>query len=341
MTRLTTSSYVKILLVVLLCVVLCGGIVGCSRGCSMATQHANDIFWQTYDSYDLAQKGDGSVRARDVKDLQIDWAAGSVVIETRADETADDAAITFTETNGASLPESQRMRWELSGDVLQISFGPRDYGFIGCSPLARKNLVVSIPESVANDLGCIGINGASGSYEIGQIGCELLDINLASGQVNADIVRTDTLALDVASGNVDIAGNIAQQLDVELASGMIALDCGEACPRIASINVASGNVDVALPDESAFTVDLEKMSGLFTCDFPQAQGVYGPAGRSSNADSVGSASSTDRATESAGGRSSANGDAHGSAAANARRNADALGNFDITIMSGQVTLRPR
>ncbi len=34
-------------------------------------------------------------------------------------------------------------------------------------------------------------------------------------------------------------------------------------------------------------------------------------------------------------------DAHSNAAANARRNADALGNFDITIMSGQVTLRPR
>ncbi|WP_251212419.1 DUF4097 family beta strand repeat-containing protein [Adlercreutzia murintestinalis] len=345
MTRLTTASYVKILLVILLCVVLCGGIVGCSRGCSMAAHHANDIFWQTYESYDLPEAGNAEVDAARVKNLEVDWAAGSVVIDTTADEEAASNSIVCAEENGASLPESRRMRWSLEDDTLRVSYGPREGWLYGCSSLARKNLKISIPESVADQLGNVVINGASGSYEIGAIGCDSLSVNLASGQVTAAVARADALNLDVASGNVRLAGPVAQQLNISLASGDVVVDCQETCPESAYISSASGHVEVALPESSLFTVQLQKMSGSFTCDFPQngGQGIYGMA---RDAES-GASSSTNSSNASAASSAAASGaiSADDAAASGSSRGtaseSGAPSRFDITMMSGQVTLRPR
>lgn len=270
MTRLTTASYVKIALVLLLCLVLCGGIFSCSMGCSMATRNAGNLFWDTYDSYELANVGDTTLEADGIKNIDVSWLAGSIDFVTHPESTENGDRIVLSEAAGASLPESRRMRWGVTGDTLRIGYGVDRIGLFGCSAADRKALTIDLPESLARELGRVSLQAASGTYDLGSLECDALEVGLASGQVSGEGLRADALNLDVASGNVDLAGEFPERLSVDLASGVIAVDCMRACPQSSNISVASGNVSIGLPARSGFTTHLTKMSGAFNLGFPES-----------------------------------------------------------------------
>lgn len=269
MTRLTTASYVKIVLVVLLCLVLCGGIFSCSVGCSAAARNAGNLFWDTYNSYELTNVGDTTLEADDIKNIDISWLAGSVDFVTHPESAENGDRIVLTEAASASLPESRRMRWDVVGDTLRIGYGIDRVGLFGCSAADHKALTIDLPEGLAHELGRVCLQTASGTYDLGSIGCAALEVGLASGRVSGEGLRADVLSLDVASGNVDLRGDFSERLSVDLASGVVAVDCTRACPQNSSIDIASGNVSIGLPARSGFTTQLTKMSGAFNVGFPE------------------------------------------------------------------------
>lgn len=278
MAMLTRSSWVKIILIALFCLVLCCGIIGCSMGCTSAFYHFGNIANMTYEGVSYSEQGDFSVDGQEVKSIEITWLAGSVdlVIEKAPDgnpvyDEDDVLPITGVEESRGNLRDGERMTWQLQNGVLQISYGPVRWGVSSCSNAGAKHLVLTIPEGIAaRSFDSVTLTAASGEYNLGQFGCQNLNIDLASGLVQGDGVDAKNLDLDVASGNVNLRGDFLNSVSMDVASGLVSVASLSSCPQYTSIDVMSGQASLAIPDDSGFSAKVDKLSGSFNCDFKGA-----------------------------------------------------------------------
>lgn len=266
MAMLTRTSWVKIVLIALLCLVLCGGLIGCSVGCTAAIRHAGSLAGSTFNGVSFSERGDFSVPARDVRSLEINWLAGAV--EVVVSDSAEASTVDGVEEFSGTARDSLRMSWQLRDGVLQISSGPGQIGIFGCSHMDDKRLVLTLPRSVAQSLELVDLSAASGTYQLGPLSCKRLNVNLASGRVEGEGLAAQALDLDVASGNINLAGRFQQEVDLNLASGNVEILCAEACPARTSLEVMSGQLLLAVPEDSGFTAYIDKLSGSFNCDLP-------------------------------------------------------------------------
>ncbi len=264
MVKLTGSSYVKIALVLAL-----GAVLIAFSTCSgpwFSMGRPTNI-------------GNASVNASDVENLAVKWAAGSVTIEV-VDNASD--TIELVETSQGGFSRAQQMRWSVSGGTLDINYG----SWFSCASLSKKDLEVRIPKKYADSLGKVRLDGASGDYRVQGIGCESLDLKLASGRADAQEVSAKALSVDLASGQLSATGRFAESVDVQTASGTASVTCKEVAPRAIDADLASGRVTVAIPENDGFTAKVDKSSGSFSSAFPTTQQgngyVYGNGGASIN-----------------------------------------------------------
>lgn len=270
MTKLTRASYVKIVLIIVFGALILGaiGFGGCS------SWHLGSGIWGK------TSMGSASVDAADVKNLSIKWGAG----EVKVDVTGEGDAIELIETSTGGATKAQQMRWSVSGDTLNVDYGQ----WFSCSALmGRKSLEVRIPKSYARQLGTVDIDGASGDYDVSGLGCESLKLQLASGDLTGLDLQADELRIDVASGHLDVEGRFSDRVNVRTASGETRVVCEEVCPASVDVDIASGEVGVAVPRDSGFTARIDKASGDFNSTFSLSQdgNVYtsGDGGASVNA----------------------------------------------------------
>lgn len=253
MTKLTGASYAKIALIIVFGALLLGaiGFGGCSS-------------WRLAGFGGATSMGSASVDAAGIKNLSVAWGAGDVKIGV----VDEGDAIELIETSTGGVTKAQQMRWSVSGDTLDVDYGR----WFGCSMLTgRKSLEVRIPKSYAQKLGKVDIDGASGDYDVSGLGCESLKLQLASGDLEGTGLRADELRVDVASGQLNVEGRFADRVNVRTASGDTRVVCEEACPGAVDVDIASGEVSVAVPKDSGFTARIDKASGDFSSTFPLTQ----------------------------------------------------------------------
>ncbi|WP_102378801.1 DUF4097 family beta strand repeat-containing protein [Raoultibacter timonensis] len=257
MARLTGASYAKIASAVLLAVALFA-IAGFGAGCSS---------WQLRAGGD-SMIGSANVAASDVKNIEVDWAAGSVqmhVVDSASDE------IELIET-GNGITKGQEMRWKISGNTLFIDYG----GWFSCFSFGSKSLEIRVPQKYAADFGLVKIDGASGYYNVTGIGCDKLDVDLASGELEARDFAVRELNIDVASGKSYAQGSVSESVKTHAASGRIEV-VSSVCPNVIDADMASGTIAVTIPDNEGFTAYVDKASGSFESQFEtvrQGDGSY-------------------------------------------------------------------
>ncbi|WP_139653750.1 DUF4097 family beta strand repeat-containing protein [Raoultibacter phocaeensis] len=251
MARLTGASYAKITVAILLAVALFA-IAGFGASCST---------WQLRLGSDT-MIGSATVAAGDVKNIEVDWAAGSVQMHVVASSTDE---IELIET-GEGLTKGREMRWKVSGDTLHIDYG----GWFSCFFWGSKSLEIRVPEKYAASLGVVDIDGASGYYNVDGIGCDKLDVDLASGELEANGFTARELAIDVASGKSFANGTVTETLKAHAASGRIEV-ISSACPRTIDADMASGTIAVSIPENDGFTAYVDKASGSFESQFETSQ----------------------------------------------------------------------
>ncbi|MBX9034532.1 DUF4097 family beta strand repeat-containing protein [Gordonibacter massiliensis (ex Traore et al. 2017)] len=256
MAKLTRSSYVKIALIIALGLLLFAVAgLGSMRGCSS----------QGFYLGGGAEMGNASVDAKSVKNLSISWAAGSVDVSVVDDAAGDTIELVETAPNG--MTKAQQMRWSVSGDTLKVDYG----SWWSCFALGQKRLEVRIPERYARNLGNVAVDGASGYYRVSGIGCDALNFKLASGEIDADDLAADTLGVDVASGQARVEGSFANRVSTKTASGQLDVVCLGTAPRQVDADLASGQTSVALPEDTGFSVKVDKASGSFASAFETTQ----------------------------------------------------------------------
>lgn len=205
----------------------------------------NFIF--TLGSNGTVVEGEVTFEASRIKNLEIDWVAGSVQIRA-----ADTDRITVSESRPKD--NKYKLTYKLSGNTLELDYagGAVSIGF-GNWSMPSKDLIITVPKDWV--CGALEIDGAS-------LDIELQDLNV--GKID----------LDGASCTLDFVGKV-DSVDIDGASADITLNCAN---RISAINVdgASCDLKVILPKECGFLVEMDGLSCSFysSLDYSQGNGSY-------------------------------------------------------------------
>lgn len=174
-----------------------------------------------------------------VKNIEIDWAAGSVEIRV-----ANTDHITVSEQ---STEESiYKLTYKISGNILKLSYASGNISIGLNKPrIPEKTLIITVPENWI---------------------CGKLQIDGASLDINIENLTVEEIDLDGASCNLEFLGSV-DQVEIDGASMDIQLNCSN---RVSSIDVdgASCSLDLSLPYGCGFVVDVDGISYSFHTDLP-------------------------------------------------------------------------
>ena len=203
----------------------------------------------------------GAVGTEGIRQLEIEWAAGTVTIQPGAQTDS----IRFWDDYSGD--EKYLLAYKVSDGKLKIQYCEEDledfpFG-IHLSGPRQKNLTVAVPESwFCEDL---EIEAASAKLEIHKLNFGNVEIDNASGAIGFENCSVDSLDVDTASGDLIFSGSL-NQLDCDSASATIVMNLSNV-PRKVDVDTASGNVDIVLPENAGFTVQMDALSGKFRSEF--------------------------------------------------------------------------
>lgn len=231
-----------------------------------------------------------------IENIEIDWQSGSVNVVTHSEST-----FVLSEKAWDGISDDLRVHWWLDGTTLRVKFAASGASFRFLS-IGDKKLTLTVPKTVSFDditirsasaeiradglaaddlnvssasgnmtVGCtankVKLNSASGNIELTQTGkAEMIDIDTASGKINADLGQADRAEFESASGRIDLTAASVDSLSVKATSGAVACDLGTV-PSECKLRAVSGKVTLVLPDTANFTAKIGTTSGDFESDF--------------------------------------------------------------------------
>ena len=196
----------------------------------------------------------GSVDADPIRKISIEWTSGAITLRH-----ADVDQIVFSETEAV---DAEPMVWLTAGDTLKISCTKEETFFhIGVVP--DKDLLIEAPR----DWDCVEleIDTASADVNVENMTIARVDFDGASGDFDFLDCTVDTMEIDTASGDLNFCGSL-NTLDCDGASA----DCDirlSNCPNRIEMDLASGDLNLTLPEDCGFTANLEALSGKLDTDF--------------------------------------------------------------------------
>lgn len=201
----------------------------------------------------------GTADADQISRISVEWASGSITVQP-----GDVEDITFQETG--RFDEDNTMVWNISGKTLEIKFA-RPQVFIGISYQGSKDLVITVPR----DWNCqsLELDAASATVWVNDMTVKSVDFDGASGTLNLENCSVEQLDVDTASGDVNFIGQL-QELDCDVASADITCVLTNT-PRWIDMSMASGDLELTLPENCGFTLSMEALSGNFNSEFPTSQ----------------------------------------------------------------------
>ena len=199
-----------------------------------------------------------SVRAEEIRELEIKWVFGHVTIEA-----GDVEEIQFRETHS-----DRPMYWYVEEDTLTIQFWKGKWPIIGSFPSQyRKDLKITVPRSWVG--GEISIEAVEADVDLRDLAAEELEFDGVSGSFDAENCRIGEVDMDTVSGNIRYTGTLTE-LDVDSVSADCTLELTNV-PREINMDGVSGDLDVTLPGDAGLDVKLSSASGRLTTDFTGTQ----------------------------------------------------------------------
>jgi DUF4097 and DUF4098 domain-containing protein YvlB len=230
-----------------------------------------------YSNSDKYTVGGGSVNARDIQSIEINWTAGSVDVVSY-----DGDAIQFNEAGYNGADDNYAMRYLAENGKLIIMFTApqRNWRFLR---RLQKSLTVKIPHdlplrdiklnSVSADIRLEGaraddlyIHSVSGSMDIKDINGGAMILENVSGRIYAEDLSISTLRANTVSGRIGIEANV-ESANLKTVSGAVKLHTGEGVKKIDAKTV-SGDITLGFPENDGFTARYSSVSGRFECEFP-------------------------------------------------------------------------
>lgn len=194
-----------------------------------------------------------------IREISIQWVAGDILIQPGNVE-----AITFSEDD-VSDPK-YALVYQARGDELEISFCEETIGnYFGVS--TRSDIVKDLKIIVPTDWVCqsLDIDAASATVEINDMTIREMDFDGASGTCELENCTVGEMDIDTASGDITIIGTL-DSLDCDAASASVFAVLSNIPSRL-DMDSMSGSLDITLPEDAGFTLNLGGLSTEFTSDF--------------------------------------------------------------------------
>lgn len=181
---------------------------------------------------------ESSVEAENGMTLEINWAAGNVVVKREEDVDR----IIFRETADTEIKHPMTYSYvddtlELNHSNVSISFG------VNKPQNQKKNLVVVVPMDWK---------------------CEKLIINGAALDITLDDIKVEELEVDGAGMNIDFFGWV-KSIEIDGAGCKADLTCTNSVQKI-QMDGAGCDLTVTLPEESGFMVQMDGLACNYSTD---------------------------------------------------------------------------
>lgn len=245
--------------IVLLMAILIGGI-----GLRLFSFDGNVFDWGFHIGLSDLQGGtvasSGSVPAREIRDIEVEWISGNVTVIP-----GDTDTISFSEPDG--IQDKSKMVWKQSGDKLIIRFCRTEKTFFGgitFGDTADKNLVITIPTSWAGH--DIKFETVSATVHVSQLTAQKISLETVSGDCDLERCNIDELSMDSTSGNVEYRGSL-DRASCDTMSGNMTLVL-ESAPKEIDMDSMSGDLILTLPEIPGFSATIDSMSGTISSEYP-------------------------------------------------------------------------
>ena len=187
--------------------------------------------------------------------IEIDWVAGDILVQK-----GDVEKIEVRETE-SDYP----MVYDLREGKLEIRFSKNlRRNFADFRNLPDKDLTVTVPESWQGKE--LEIQSVSADAEIQGMTVENLEYQGVSGECQVQDCVVRELDVETVSGNVLLEGEV-MELDCESVSADVTLSVTNV-PRKIDMDGVSGRLQLTLPEDAGFTVDMNGLSKDLDTDFP-------------------------------------------------------------------------
>lgn len=211
-----------------------------------------------------AQNSDISLDAKQIREIDIEWAAGTITVEPAAVDT-----IQITESE--PWEAKYAMVWKQTKDKLVIRFCENtklDFNFgITINDDISKDLTVLVPMGWECD--SLEVDAASAALNVKNLAIREVDFDGASGTCSFENCVIDKLDLDTASGDIRFTGSL-DVLDCDAASASVTAVFDNVPSRI-DMDSMSGDLDITLPSSTGFNVSMDALSSDFYSDFDYSQ----------------------------------------------------------------------
>lgn len=220
-----------------------------------------------------------------VHSIDVEWIAGSIRITATKEEK-------ITVRESATTDPDDALRWRVQNGELQIKYcKPRLFG-----TTISKELEILLPASMmpaGEGLHKISVENVSSSIEIEELSARELNIESVSGNILISDSSVEFLELENVSGSIRIERCAIGDIDAATVSGSITAN-GEIraiemsgvsatldissyiCPRELSMETVSGRVQLTIPEDSGFILNMESLSGqVHAPDFPMSRSGNG------------------------------------------------------------------
>lgn len=258
--------------------------------CTACSFNTRPTTWRGKYQYDDAKKYTAGVKnfaAEAVTDLDIDWGAGTVLVEE--DETVTEITLRETVYTGKSddtpaVSEDEVLYHRLDGGTLRVKFLKSKWGK---QEVSAKILHVLLPTGKA--LGTVKIHSDTAHAEVSSITAQRVELTSASGPLAASDATVTELDCESVSGNVSAYGTFgtarlkttsgeayactsaefsAKRLEIKTVSGKVLLDARDDLPAEETVvESVSGSVKFQFSHDTAYTIDFTTTSGTYSSQF--------------------------------------------------------------------------
>lgn len=217
---------------------------------------SHSFFWGSSQIIDGNVASSGEVSASGIRELEVQWVAGSVTIQP-----GDTQTIQFSETP----THGSTMVWKQTGDKLVLQFAQKSWRLYFGFPIRRhsKDLVITVPRDWNPDE--VKIDTVSADVNISQLNVREVDVNGVRANSNLERCKVEQLSVESVSGNTRFTGEL-NQLECKAVSGSCSAVLSNV-PREIDISGVSGDLNLTLPENCGFNVRMDSLSGNFSSDF--------------------------------------------------------------------------
>lgn len=188
----------------------------------------NDNLTGPYD-----EVGRYTVDASEIKNLQVSWASGSIIINPYEKDE-----ITIIEYAQRELKEEEKIKIKTKNDTLEIDYCKANQ----IKNMPSKKLEVLLPVNTATNMKKIMIDKTSADLELRDIVATECDIESSSGNSKLLNLTLDNLNIDSTSGETNLDASVIKKLDISTSSGNVYLTELEV-PDL-KVNATSGMINI-------------------------------------------------------------------------------------------------